>query len=1073
MRKLNHRALKRATAYWTTVPLLLELLAPPMAHAVTTPSATAPQVLIVVTNSESMDGNTSGAIMTGSGSLATAEQSLYTSSSPVSYTIPSGFTPPINAGSSGMAPYTVACPTNSSLLCDNSPSRLNMAKAAINTVVNTYASQMFFGLYDYSTSSVSKYNTWVYYMSPSSSGFTFTNTFTPPTSSGVTQSVINPCYNYTTATANVKTNCTTLDNHYSASIASYKYMNVSASSDDANVNDVLYDNSGTLPDLILEYGTRSPSTPYPPNYSLSQFNLNNGTVKISYSSSLPISGGFTTSPTNAGFVGYSPEIVNFMRGFAYGANQSATTGNVVVPMATTSTVSSTLTAFQAALLPETSSASTTEIKASAGQAATGGLLSGALSYLNGLSKATCQKQYVILLTDGLPTLDKSGHAWPPLGSYPGNQYGVTATFNADGSLNTTNDQALTDAINAIKALNTAGVQTYVVGLGAGVTNSGINPMAAQTLTAMAVAGGTGSFYAATDPTSLQNALNTIVAAINAQTVVTAPIVKKNAKDAYVLENSGAAIAGSVLHFSSPTATTSSWDAATLMNASNRAALLKTTASDNKTISLFSSIDAAAFNLTPTTCVPDTNTIVQYTINPSYTYTPASGSACVYLAGRQSNWFLGSFSNQNAFLLLGPPAATNSKLLNDSSYVTWARSEKSRSTMLLFTNNDGFLYSVDATSGNLLWGWTPRSLLAKFQNYASTPVAQLFNGGFTVADVYSGSGWASYVVGSLQSGAEHYSVQLDANGNPTSVAYDNLVSGGTSPGDASASVGTAPRHQIPQVVYVGSPGSISTYAVYVVNTSTSSTLYEVNIGTGTTTSQALSFTPSSAIYVNPKSNQLYIGSTVDDVWRTTVTGNAANDVATMLKVASTVNPADNSTKSPITYVADTMVNGSPYIIATNQSQITVFGVANSGGWIPYWASTPSGGYSYSASSGKFSASSAVQKLFTNVMVTDAPTIGGSVVTLPVSSPPPTCGDYSAYLNLFDIPSGSFPTVPITYLGATLTSNLYLGSGISLTPGLQISGQGIDMTPGTTEATKPLGVLHISLPMGKSVIGWQQK
>ncbi|HEY7930334.1 MAG TPA: hypothetical protein VID71_09990, partial [Steroidobacteraceae bacterium] len=62
-----------------------------------------PQVLIAVGNSESMDGDLSGAIMTGSGALADANAAagLANSSSPVNYQIPAGFTPPLNAGSGG------------------------------------------------------------------------------------------------------------------------------------------------------------------------------------------------------------------------------------------------------------------------------------------------------------------------------------------------------------------------------------------------------------------------------------------------------------------------------------------------------------------------------------------------------------------------------------------------------------------------------------------------------------------------------------------------------------------------------------------------------------------------------------------------------------------------------------------------------------------------------------------------------------------------------------------------------------------------------------------------------------
>ena len=56
-----------------------------------------PQILLAVANSQSMDGDLSGAIYTGSGALTASYSALNASSSPVNYTIPSGFTPPVNA----------------------------------------------------------------------------------------------------------------------------------------------------------------------------------------------------------------------------------------------------------------------------------------------------------------------------------------------------------------------------------------------------------------------------------------------------------------------------------------------------------------------------------------------------------------------------------------------------------------------------------------------------------------------------------------------------------------------------------------------------------------------------------------------------------------------------------------------------------------------------------------------------------------------------------------------------------------------------------------------------------------
>jgi type IV pilus assembly protein PilY1 len=476
-----------------------------------------PQILVAVANSESMDGNLSGAIMTGSGSLGAADAALNSSSSPVNFTIPAGFTPPLNAGGGGVAPYTVS---SAGLLVDNSPSRLNVAKEGLTTILTNYMSSADFALMDYHTSGNGIYTTWVYQMSPASSGFTFTSV---PAATG---QVANPCYNVNIALANpVSQNCAVLNTFYTAAgqnILINPYMNIGSSSDDPSINDVLYDNAGFA--VCIVYGAPNPPNPYPPNFSLAQFNAGGFSVTETYPSAkngCPAQ----TGPTNAGFVGYSPQVMYEARGFGYGANQSATDGTVLVPMTTAgatptnASVTAALALFAPYLAPETNSTGTTEIKASAGQSPMAGLIAKAISYYatNPPSSNGCTPhRYVVLVTDGLPTFDLSGRTWPPLGSAAAAGYGVTATFNADGSLGATNDQALTDAIAKLTALKAAGVETYIIGLGAGVDPTK-NPVAAQTLTAMAIAGGTGSYFAAVDPTTLSNDLQTILGSILAAT----------------------------------------------------------------------------------------------------------------------------------------------------------------------------------------------------------------------------------------------------------------------------------------------------------------------------------------------------------------------------------------------------------------------------------------------------------------------------------------------------------------------------------------------------------------------------
>lgn len=482
-----------------------------------------PQVLIAIGNSQSMDGNLSGAIMVGSGSLSSNLSSLQNSSSPLNYTVPNGFTPPLQAANaSGQAPYTVNI---NGVLYDNSDSRLNVAKAGLLAILDSFIQNTDFSLMSYSTTGNGLYTTWVYYMSPPNQNFAFTNT---PVSGK--RYVNNPCYNYLSASTSVNSNCFSMGGIYGvATLSGNQYLEVGASSDDPDINDVLYAFSG-FPGVFITYNGPNPASPYPPNFSLT--NYNNGNILISYSATSPAIGSMATAPTNAGYVPFSKQVMLARRGFGYYSGQLANTGTILVPMTssqnkpTTTTVNDAINQFLLFLKPETNVASTTEIKALAGQSPMAGLLTRARTYLTSLSSTgTCPpSRYVILISDGLPTQDLSGKYWPPLGSAAAKGYGVSASFYADGSLNTTNSQALRDTITSITALRNAGIKTFIIGLGAGVDPS-VNPDAAVTLQSMAVAGGTVNYYPATSPQDLVNNLNNIMIAVqNGEFTTTAAAV---------------------------------------------------------------------------------------------------------------------------------------------------------------------------------------------------------------------------------------------------------------------------------------------------------------------------------------------------------------------------------------------------------------------------------------------------------------------------------------------------------------------------------------------------------------------
>ncbi|HET7369533.1 MAG TPA: pilus assembly protein PilY, partial [Gammaproteobacteria bacterium] len=454
-----------------------------------------PQVMLIVGNSGSMDGNLSGAIMTGSGTI----ESLKDSSSPEYYTVPEGFTPPFpNTETSGSAPYTW---TVDSTAYDNSPSRLNVAKAAIEATLDKFARVTDFGLMDFKLAeTLSRYDTWVYYMS-NAGGFTFTSDENDASVPDGSQIIDNPCYN---STADACDGWGGVDSYYTADVTSLPYMVIANSSDEPEINDVLY--ATGLRSVFVTYDgpyadcSGSPclvDDPYPPTFTLADYNA--GNILLKYKSSTGV-GDFVTGPTNAGFVAYSDEVMYAKRGFAYSADITSNTGNVVVPISSAGQnpsqqdVDNYIAKFTPYLKPETNNAETDEIKAAGVQSPIAGVLKKAHEIYTGTdapaSSNGCDPlRFVILLTDGLPTADLDGNAWPPLGSAAAKGYVVTASFNDDGSLNTTNDEALTDTIEQLEALREAGVRTYVIGLGAGV-DPDVNPDAAKTLTAMAMAGGT-------------------------------------------------------------------------------------------------------------------------------------------------------------------------------------------------------------------------------------------------------------------------------------------------------------------------------------------------------------------------------------------------------------------------------------------------------------------------------------------------------------------------------------------------------------------------------------------------------
>jgi type IV pilus assembly protein PilY1 len=742
-----------------------------------------PQIVIAIGNSESMDGDLSGAIMTGSGALNSSYSLLQSSSSPLNYTVPSGFTPPANAGSGGLAPYTS---TSGSQLIDNSASRLNVAKASISAMLSAYMANADFALLDYSTSGLSEYTTWVYQMSPGTGGFAFTSS--PITGD---RYVTNPCYNYSSLTTSntIYQDCHAIDTSgdVTGSVSGSRYMQISASSDDPEINDVLYA-SGSIAPVCLVYGGPNPANPYS-SYTLGQYNSNPTSISESYSHE--VNGCATeTTPTNAGYVPYTPQTMYVERGFGYGASQSATAASTLVAMTTAgatptaTTVATAIAKFTPYLQAETNSTSTTEIKASAGQSALPGLLQGANTYYtskNPPSSNGCPaKRYVILLTDGLPTLDLSGHSWPPPGTTSATNWNETVAFNSDGSLNAagTNDQAVIDTINQLAALDSGSspVKTYVIGLGAGVDPTQ-NPTAANVLKAMAIAGGTGNYYAATSPTALTSDLQGIIVSIltatqstAAATVSSTPL--REGSDAFEAQFTTSDVyqdwTGDLLEYpinpttgAVNTATGAQvWSAKTQLDA------------QSYTSRIISTWDPVALAGTPFEWNPAaaptgiSSTTALGKALSTFTSDTNGSDVLSYLRGNsaleQRNG--GTFRNRahklgdivaSAPLYIGAPSGTS----QTASYFAFAAAHVNRKPMVYVGANDGMLHAFDAATGNERFAFIPNAVFSNLINlvnpYYNASHLYYVNGSPIAADVQfaSDSSWHTVLAGTEGAGGK--------------------------------------------------------------------------------------------------------------------------------------------------------------------------------------------------------------------------------------------------------------------------------------------------------------------------------
>ncbi|MDO8596029.1 MAG: hypothetical protein Q7R45_05340, partial [Sulfuricaulis sp.] len=388
---------------------------------------------------------------------------------------------------------------------DDPSTRGNIGRQVMRDTITTYRTTFNWGLLSFAMTSnpPGRYPTYAYYLG-SNAGMVFTN----------------DCVGGISAT-NGNRRCVANPQPF----AGGNFVTYDQSGDDPDILDVLYTGGiytslwGLTPGAGTSYTLyRSHNTGSGNSWAASAFSGSLGTVSF--------------TPTDAGFLANNPPITRQLylpRAWGYLSDITGA-GKINVPVQPDS--AGQYSNLMAKLAAETGISSTSEIKNGAVFTPLKGSLDSARTYFSSSYQGnsspiafTCQKNFVMLVTDGLPTGDASGNLYSSAAR--------TNTFNPVPAPGTwTFGTAAQSAINSVTALRstvkgstTYDVQTYVIALGDTVANAN----AVAVMNAMASAGGTNTAYLANNAATFQSAISSVAANIVAKISANAALAVSTAK----------------------------------------------------------------------------------------------------------------------------------------------------------------------------------------------------------------------------------------------------------------------------------------------------------------------------------------------------------------------------------------------------------------------------------------------------------------------------------------------------------------------------------------------------------------
>lgn len=664
---------------------------------------------------------------------------------------------------------------NGTMVSGNNPNtRGNIGRAAMRSAMTTYEKAFNWGLMSFGLGGGGLYNTHAYYMG-SDTGMVFTDDCVgyvagvPPTS-GISAS-------------NGNRRCLANPQPFLGG----SFVTYDRTADDPDIQDVFY--TGALYPQLWGIST-GPGTCYNANINHSPVN---SWAPANFSGG---PGGLCFTPTDAGFLSSNPPLTRQLylyRGWGY--NNDITGAGVLNEQVAPDSPSH-FTNLTNLLASETNGG-TGEIKNAAVFTPLRGTLGSAGTYfsssLSGKTSPvqyTCQQNFVMLVTDGLPTGTTGGALYSTADRNSTCNWSTTTNSCTAGTLSV----AAGDATAAVKALRTTSVsghsstnkdgsgsvtgkydvQTYVVALGDTVANAN----AVSIMHAMAYNGGTDQALFTNDPASFANAIQKISDDITAKVGSAAAVAVANA---HVTSSDNASYASSYnsgtwagdLNSNAIDVTTGIPSATSLWPAGSAATQLDLRASAIRFIATSTdtagAIGGLQFQPITASTVTKLSAAQQALLN-----TPPSGidgaAVLAYLRGDRSGETAGTYRARAHLLgdmINGEPVVVDvpSAGYTDVGYSAFKSAQASRTRMLYQGANDGMLHAFVATTGAESWAYVPNLVMANLNKLSSKTYPHTYyvdgtpeygDADFNNIDgVSSGGDWRTLLVGGLGKGGNGY------------------------------------------------------------------------------------------------------------------------------------------------------------------------------------------------------------------------------------------------------------------------------------------------------------------------------